>query len=148
MAEERIELSAKERERLKVLHQITQGHLRQIEAAHRLRLSDRQVRRLLQRLGDVGDRGLVHGLRGRPSNRKIPAEIEQRSLRRLRLPAYCGFGPTLAAVFFARLIVVECHQTFEVLDANIQFAEDSICDSCRACRDLCGQFTRAGWRAL
>src|ERR1700685_3340628 len=102
MAEERIELSAQERERLKVLHEITQGHLRQIEAAHRLRLSDRQVRRLLERLGQVGDRGLVHGLRGRPSNRKIPADTEQRSLRRLRLPAYAGFGPTLAAEHLAR----------------------------------------------
>src|SRR6202161_4959693 len=102
MAEERIELSAQERERLKVFHEITQGHLRQIEAAHRLRLSDREVRRWLQRLGAVGDRGLVHGLRGRPSNRKIPAAIEQRSLRRLRLPAYGGFGPTLAAQHLAR----------------------------------------------
>src|SRR5579863_7033301 len=102
MAEERIELSAKERERLKVLHEITQGHLRQIDAAHRLRLSARQVRRLLQRLRQVGDRGLVHGLRGRSSNRKIPADIAQRSLRRLRLPAYRGFGPTLAAEHLAR----------------------------------------------
>src|SRR5580704_6360102 len=102
MAEERIELSTRERERLKVLHEITQGHLRQIDAAHRLRLSDRQVRRLLQRLGKVGDRGLVHGLRGRPSNRKISADQEQRSLRRLRLPAYGGFGPTLAAEHLAR----------------------------------------------
>jgi hypothetical protein len=102
MEEERMELSAKERERLKVLHEVERGHLLQIDAARRLRLSDRQVRRLLQRLGEVGDRGLVHGLRGRPSNRKIPAEIEQRSLRRLRLPAYCGFGPTLAAEHLAR----------------------------------------------
>jgi len=47
MAEERIEWSTKERERLKVLHEITQGHLRQIDGAHRLRLSDRHVRRLL-----------------------------------------------------------------------------------------------------
>lgn len=102
MAEERIELSAKERERLKVLHEVERGHLRQIHAAGRLRLSDRQVRRLLQRLRQVGDRGLRHGLRGRPSNRKIPADTEQRSLRRLRLPAYRGFGPTLAAEHLAR----------------------------------------------
>jgi hypothetical protein len=33
MAEERIELSAKERERLKVLHEIQQGHLRQRQRA-------------------------------------------------------------------------------------------------------------------
>jgi hypothetical protein len=46
MEPERIELSARERERLKILHAVEQGHLRQIEAARRLRLTDRQVRRL------------------------------------------------------------------------------------------------------
>jgi Helix-turn-helix domain len=92
MEEERIELSASERERLKVLHEVKRGRLRQIDAARRLRLSDRQVRRLLERLRKVGDPGLVHGLRGRPSNRKIPQDLQQRSLRRLRLPAYGGFG--------------------------------------------------------
>jgi hypothetical protein len=102
MEEERIELNARERERLKILHEVEQGHLRQIDAARRLRLSDRQVRRLLGRLRTAGDRGLVHRLRGRPSNRKIPKDIEQRSLRRLRLPAYLGFGPTLAAEHLAR----------------------------------------------
>jgi hypothetical protein len=76
--------------------------VRQIDAARRLRLSDRQVRRLLERLREAGDRGLVQELRGRPSNRKIPEEIEQRSLRRLRLPAYLGFGPTLAAEHLGR----------------------------------------------
>jgi hypothetical protein len=102
MAEERIALSAQERERLKVLHQITQGHLRQIDAAHRLRLSDRQVRRLLQRLRTAGDGGLVHRLRGRPSNRKLADRIAQRSLQRLRLPAYAGFAPTLASEHLAQ----------------------------------------------
>ena len=87
---------------MKVLHEVEQGHLRQIDAAHRLRLSDRQVRRLLERLRSVGDGGLVHGLRGRPSNRKIPERIEQRSLARLRQPAYAGFGPTLAAEHLAQ----------------------------------------------
>src|SRR5580704_2421373 len=97
MAEERIELSTRERERLKVLHEIQQGHMRQIDAAHRLRLSDRQVRRLLQRLGKVGDRGLVHGLRSPPSNRKIFDRIAERNIARLRQAAYAAFGPTLAS---------------------------------------------------
>ena len=97
-----MDLSARERERLKVLHEVEQRHLRQIDAAHRLRLSTRQVRRLLVRLRTAGDRGLVHGLRGRPSHRKIPEAIEQRSLRRLRQPAYTGFGPTLAAEHLAQ----------------------------------------------
>jgi hypothetical protein len=102
MEEERIELSTRERERLKILHEVEQGHLRQIDAARGLRLSDRQVRRLLGRLRQAGDRGLVHRLRGRPSNRKIPEGLAQRSLRRLRLPAYRGFGPTLAAEHLAQ----------------------------------------------
>ena len=71
METERIELSAKERERLKVLHEVEQGHLKQIEAAHRLHLTDRQVRRLQARLRREGDRGMVHRLRGCRSNHKI-----------------------------------------------------------------------------
>src|ERR1700737_4182808 len=102
MREERIELSERERDRLKVLHEVKQGHLKQLEAALRLRLTDRQVRRLLARLRREGDRGLVHRLRGRPSNRKIPEAIEQRSLRQLQQPGYAGFGPTLAAEHLAR----------------------------------------------
>jgi hypothetical protein len=73
MEEERISLSVRERERLKVLHEVEQGHLKQIEAARRLRLTDRHVRRLQARLRTQGDRGIVHRLRGRRSNRKIAA---------------------------------------------------------------------------
>ncbi len=102
MEEERIELNERERDRLKVLHEVQEGHLQQLEAAQRLRLTDRHVRRLLARLRAEGDRGLVHRLRGRPSNRKIPEAIEQRGLRQLRQPRYAGFGPTLAAEHLAR----------------------------------------------
>lgn len=97
MKPERIELSQKERDRLKVLHELQEGHIRQVEAARRLERSDRQVRRLLVRVRAEGDRGVVHGLRGRPSNRKIAEPIQQRALRLLRQPLYAGFGPTLAA---------------------------------------------------
>jgi hypothetical protein len=40
MAEARIASSAIKRERLKVLHEVEHGHLLQIDAARRLRLSD------------------------------------------------------------------------------------------------------------
>ena len=102
MGSERIELSAKERERLKVLQQVEEGHLKQIEAARRLHLTDRQVRRLQVRLRSQGDRGIVHRLRGRGSNRKIPESVEQHALRHLRQARYAGFGPTLAAEHLAR----------------------------------------------
>jgi len=59
MEEERIALSANERERFKVLHEVREGHVRQIDAARRLRLSDRQVRRLLERLREAPRRCFV-----------------------------------------------------------------------------------------
>lgn len=102
MGPERIELSAKERERLKVLQQVEEGHLRQVEAARRLRLTDRQVRRLQARLRGEGDRGIVHHLRGRRSNRKIPETQAKRAVEQLRQARYAGFGPTLAAEHLAR----------------------------------------------
>jgi hypothetical protein len=43
METERIALSQRERDRLKVLHEVKQEHLTQVEAARRLKLSDRQV---------------------------------------------------------------------------------------------------------
>ena len=111
MEEERIELSARERERLKVLQQVEERHLKQVEAARRLRLSDRQVRRLQARLRSQGDRGIVHGLRGGRSNRKIPDVLRQRTVRELQQARYAGFGPTLAAEHLARQGIVVSRET-------------------------------------
>jgi len=102
MEPERIALRQRDRDRLKVLHEVQQGHLKQVEAARCLRLTDRHVRRLGARLRSEGDRGLVHRLRGRPSNRQISDAVQQRGLRELRQPRYAGFGPTLAAEHLAR----------------------------------------------
>ena len=101
MKEERIELSQKERERLRVLHEVERKHLRQREAAERLGLSPRHVRRLLRRVRAEGDRGLVHRLRGRCSNRKIPSALQRRILAEVRR-CYADFGPTLACEHLAR----------------------------------------------
>jgi hypothetical protein len=111
METERIELSARERERLKVLQQVEEGHLKQVEAARRLQLSDRQVRRLQARLRSEGDRGIVHRLRGRGSNRKMPAALTQRAMRELRQARYAGFGPTLAAEHLSRQGIVVSRET-------------------------------------
>ena len=99
--EERIECSQRDRDRLKVLHAIGQGERSQVEAARQLDLSDRQVRRLLVRVRAEGDRGVVHRLRGRPSNRKISVDRQQRLLARVRR-RYADFGPTLACEHLAQ----------------------------------------------
>src|ERR1700675_274288 len=101
METERIALSQRERDRLRVLHEIRQKHITQIEAAKRLKISDRHIRRLLVELQKRGDRALLHGLRGRPSNRRLAARLEQRILRRVR-ECYADFGPTLAAEHLAQ----------------------------------------------
>ena len=59
---DRIEMNRRERDRLKVLHGVIQGERSQKEAARLLRLTTRQVRRLVRRLETFGDQGLVHRL--------------------------------------------------------------------------------------
>ncbi len=104
---ERIALSLEERERLKVLHEVERGHLTQVEAAARVQLSDRQVRRLLVRLRQEGDRGVLHRLRGRPSNRRLPVEMQKRALAVLRGKNFADFRPTLAAEKLASLAAIQ-----------------------------------------
>jgi hypothetical protein len=111
MGLERIELSQRERDRLRVLHEVEEGHLTQVEASQRLHLTDRHVRRLLERVRAEGDRGVIHRLRGRSSNRKLPAALTQRALRLLGRPCYAGFGPTLAAEHLARAGMVVSRET-------------------------------------
>src|SRR5438309_3849640 len=101
METERITLSQRERDRLKVLHEVQLKHLSQVAAAERLKVTDRQVRRMLLRIREHGDGALVHGLRGRPSNRKLAARLEQKVLARVG-QRYADFGPTLAAEHLAK----------------------------------------------
>jgi len=101
MEAERITLSQRERDRLKVLHEVQEKHLSQVAAAERLKITDRQVRRMLQRIREHGDGALVHGLRGRPSNRKLAAGFERKVLARVG-QRYADFGPTLAAEHLAK----------------------------------------------
>ena len=92
-------MGQKERDRLKVLHEVRQGQLRQTEAAGQLKLSTRQVRRLVKKMDQVGDRAVVHGLRGRRSNRRTSEAVVQGCLRQLRKPECHDFGPTFAAEY-------------------------------------------------
>lgn len=93
---DRIPMSQRERDRLRILHSVLEGQRTQVEAARLLRLSTRQVRRLLQRLQQGGDGALVHGLRGQPSNHRKDAKLRRRVLQLYRKD-YPDFGPTFAA---------------------------------------------------
>ena len=95
-------MSQVERDRLMTLKQAGKKQITQRQAAERLQLSERQVRRLLRRLREIGDRAVIHGLRGQRSNRKIQDTTEQETVRILSDPIYKGFGPTLAAEYLSK----------------------------------------------
>jgi transposase len=99
MREDRIWMGQKERDRLKVLHESKQGKLTQKQAAEQLKLTERQMRRLLKRFRTEGDRTVIHGLRGRPANRKIAGEIERKAIAELNRPECRDFGPTYASEY-------------------------------------------------
>ena len=93
---DRIEMSQRERDRLKVMAPVLEGRRKQAEAARLLKRTVRQVRRIQRRLEAEGDVGVVHRLRGRASNRRTNGKLRGQVLARYR-ERYMGFGPTLAA---------------------------------------------------
>jgi len=100
-AQEGLWMSAKERDRLKVLHEVRKRHITQKQAGVELGISVRWVRTLVKRLLREGDNALRHRLRGRPSNRKTPEAVKRRVLELFRqkqqAKLWHDYGPTLAA---------------------------------------------------
>jgi hypothetical protein len=86
-----------ERDRLVTLKKAKKKLITQVEAAAELQVSVRHVKRMLKDLSERGDRAVVHGLRGRRSNRKIEPRVREKAIEVLSAEVYKGFGPTLAA---------------------------------------------------
>lgn len=83
-----------ELKRLHVIHTVIQGAITQKDAAKLLSLSERQIRRIVRRIQEEGDCGIIHKSRGRPSGRKLPRRLKERVIDLYRR-RYAGFGPTL-----------------------------------------------------
>jgi hypothetical protein len=94
-------MSAKERDRLKVLHEVRKRHITQKQAGVEMGLSERWVRTLLKRLRREGDKAVRHRLRGRASNRKTPEAVKRRVVKlfqqKQQARLWHDYGPTLAA---------------------------------------------------
>lgn len=88
-----------DRDRLVALKKARKKLVTQREAAAELELSVRQVQRLLEALKQRGDKAVVHGLRGRPSQRRIEEAVELEAVTILSADVYKGFGPTLASEY-------------------------------------------------
>ena len=84
-----------DRDRLVALKKAAKGLITRKQAAGELNISERQVYRLLAALHERGDKAVIHGLRGRPSNRKLEAWLEQEVMAEAifaRLLADAGFA--------------------------------------------------------
>ncbi|MCL2640279.1 MAG: ISNCY family transposase [Phycisphaerales bacterium] len=88
-------MSAKERVRLDVMRRVERGELTMATAAELMRVSPRQAKRIRKRFKTHKDAGLVHQLRGRAGNRRLPEELRQRIVKRHQ-ERYHDFGPTFA----------------------------------------------------
>jgi len=86
-------------EELKALYVIRKAIdkvITQKEAAETVSLSERQMRRKVKRIRKERDKGIIHQLRGKPSNRAMPDKIKNKALTLFRTK-YPDFGPTLAS---------------------------------------------------
>src|ERR1035438_250478 len=101
MQEGQLLMTQADRDRLVALKKAKRKLISQGEAAEELGLGIRQVQRLLDGLKERGDKAVVHGLRGKPSNRRIEEKIERQAVKILSAPVYEGFGPTLAAEYLS-----------------------------------------------
>jgi len=86
----------KELRYLHVIREVLEKVITQVEASEILLLSDRQIRRIVKRVRQEGDRGVIHRSRGRASNRRISEQIRDNVIRLYR-SQYSDFGPRLAS---------------------------------------------------
>jgi hypothetical protein len=99
---ERIGMSQQGRDWLDWLKRARDQKMTQREAAGCMGVSERWVRKLLQRMKREGDRVGVHGLGGRASNRKIAATVQAQVIKILKQPDWHDFGPTFASEQLAK----------------------------------------------
>jgi transposase len=95
-------MTQKERDRLVAVKKAKKKLITQRQAAAEMGVSERQVRRMMQKLRQRGDRSIIHASRGRPSNRKLSEEVHEQTIEILSQEVYRGFGPTLAAEYLTK----------------------------------------------
>lgn len=89
-------MTNRELDKLQVIRKILEHRLSWNQGTKLLGLCRAQVGVLCARVRREGARGLVHRLRGKPSNHQLDPRILKRAIVILRDPIYRGFGPTFA----------------------------------------------------
>ncbi|MGO4353082.1 ISNCY family transposase [Rhizobium sp. RAF36] len=90
-----IAMSERDLQRIEILSKVVAQRMTTVSAAHVLDLSERQVRRLLERMRTGGAASIRHKAIGRPSNNRISDGVRDYAMTLVR-ERYADFGPTLA----------------------------------------------------
>ena len=91
-----ITMSQKEVKKYDIIKKVISKELNGSEAARLLNLTIRHIRRLKARVNGDGIKGLIHGNRGKPGNRRI-SDKEKKEIVDLLKKYYRDFGPLLAS---------------------------------------------------
>ena len=88
-------MSKKEIRRIPVIEKVIDKRINQKEGAKELKISDRQLRRIIKKYKQKGSLSLVHKLRGKPSPNKLSLAKETIIIEIVK-KHYHDFGPTFA----------------------------------------------------
>ena len=95
-------MTQRDRDRLIALKKAKKGLITQRQAAEEMGQTERHIRRLLVKLRREGDPAVVHGRRGKRSNRKLDEKSQAKAVAILGQQKYRGFGPTLASEYLVQ----------------------------------------------
>lgn len=104
---ETLTMSKKEVDRVDILGRLLRKEINGTRASALLSVSSRQVRTLKKKFTSLGPKGLIHGNRGKPSNRRLPEKLRIRILSLLH-KKYPDFGPTFASEKLVELHAITC----------------------------------------
>ena len=96
MEQKLISMTEKEITRHNVIKNLIDGKINSIDASKQIQVSVRQIRRIKAKVRKKGAEGIIHGSRGKESNRRIDSETLAKTIELLN-QKYHGFRPTLVA---------------------------------------------------
>jgi len=96
MAQKLITMSERELSRYDIIKQLINGEINGTDASKQIGVTIRHIKRLKLKVDELGAAGLIHGNRGKISNRKLDIEVTTKAEKYLK-EKYYDFGPTLAS---------------------------------------------------
>lgn len=94
MPKHTIAMTKKDLNRYHIIRELIEKRINGTEAAEKIKLSIRQVKRLKSKVKQFGPDGIIHGQRGRPGNHQIAGSIIKRVKQIIHQTIYTGFKPT------------------------------------------------------